>query len=170
MARMTTLSQETDIIAFAEEAASFMSKNPDCHTYTRSGHILFGELLAMRWGLDGDCIMIARFDENFEPVNFQGIIRADSDSASPKNALDSLAPHQEPSHQDPPLRDYSYLGLSAAQSGGWAVIGIDDHPASQGRGVLEWCTDEKDARLMLAEMQGYPQFSNLRVCQLDCHW
>ena len=52
-----------------------MKDNPEISTYTESGHIEPGELFAVRWGMGNDCVLVFRISDDFEPTNFQNIIK-----------------------------------------------------------------------------------------------
>jgi hypothetical protein len=45
----------------------------------------------------------------------------------------------------------------------WCVTGVHNAPSGQAAGVLEWCHDERDAQQMLAKMQRFPEFTDLKV-------
>ena len=57
---------------------------------------------------------------------------------------------------------YKYRGLPCnvrPDADMWYVAGMDGN----GGGILEWCTDEEDAKERLRIMKAFPQFKNLRV-------
>lgn len=60
---------------------------------------------------------------------------------------------------------YRYRGLPArgrADPRAWFVSGHDRY--NRKRGILEWCSDERDARDILRQMQGFPaQFELIEV-------
>lgn len=61
-----------------------------------------------------------------------------------------------------PPRQYQYRSLdSGASPQDWCVFGVDMHSETGGIGVLEWCTDEKDAIAVFTTMREYPQFTKL---------
>jgi len=73
--KMTYLQDEECIVEFAKRAAINFAKNPQHYTYT-DGDIRSGFLFAMRFGLGDDCVVVFRIADDFEPVNFQELIRA----------------------------------------------------------------------------------------------
>jgi len=57
---------------FATEAAKDFAAHPEHATY---GKIGAGEYLALRWGLDNDCVLVIKQDEFSEAVNYQQLVR-----------------------------------------------------------------------------------------------
>jgi hypothetical protein len=76
-ARMTYAHLERQRLEFAEKAAKHFADNPKHFTYTEGGDITSGCLLAIRWGLGNDCVLVVKLDEQELPVNFQNIIDGD---------------------------------------------------------------------------------------------
>ena len=72
---MTTFNETEDVLRFAKMAASIFAKDKKVNTVTASGHIIQGDLFAVRWGLDGNCVVVFRVSEEFEPINFQDLIK-----------------------------------------------------------------------------------------------
>lgn len=70
MSQMTTIQQHRELADFAEMAAKAFASNEQMATFSK-GLPTAGDLLALRWGLGNDCVLVVRLDENFEPVNFQ---------------------------------------------------------------------------------------------------
>ncbi len=70
---MINVSERREREDFADEAASYFYKHPEKTTYT-SEDIKAGELFALRFGLQGDCVVVFRLDENQEVENYQNII------------------------------------------------------------------------------------------------
>jgi len=68
--RMTSVHAETARMDFAKLAAKHFAENPKHWTF---GELTPGSLLAIRWGLGEDCVLVIRQDDE-EPVNFQNII------------------------------------------------------------------------------------------------
>lgn len=60
---------------------------------------------------------------------------------------------------------YQYRGLPFLKDGvdhmPFSIAGQDT--LNGGSGVLEWCTDKEDADAMLAKMQKYPQFVDIKI-------
>lgn len=67
-------------MAFARKAAAHFARNPKHHTYT-DGEIEPGCLLAMRWGLGDDCVLVLRLDERHTPTNYMELVRAEGEAA-----------------------------------------------------------------------------------------
>jgi hypothetical protein len=74
MSRMTTFSEENELTEFAKKAANNFEENPDHATYSVK-YPAPGELLAIRWGMGNDCVLVLKLDEYFEPVIFQQAIK-----------------------------------------------------------------------------------------------
>jgi hypothetical protein len=68
--RTTTVEKENETREFAERAARLFKARPEMATYTDDGSLTPGALCAFRWGMGGDCVAVARLDEDFVPVNF----------------------------------------------------------------------------------------------------
>lgn len=72
--KMIYMSEDEEVREFAKKAAMFFAKHEGHRTYA-NGPVEAGCLLAMRWGLGDDCVVVVRLDEDFEPVNYQQLIR-----------------------------------------------------------------------------------------------
>lgn len=72
MTRMTSITAESARMEFAEKAAEHFAEHPNHWSF---GEIAPGELLALRWGMGNDCVLVIRQHEDEEPVNFQQIIK-----------------------------------------------------------------------------------------------
>lgn len=72
--RMVYMSEEGKVRDFAEDAARHFAKHKEHTTYTHD-KLEEGCLFAMRWGWGNDCVVIFRLDEDFEPVNYQQLIK-----------------------------------------------------------------------------------------------
>lgn len=72
--RMTTRTEEQDRIRFASKAAEHFAAHPEHGSFT-DGDIEPGCLLALRWGLGNDCVLVLRLHDYEMPVNFQQLIR-----------------------------------------------------------------------------------------------
>lgn len=59
--------------AFAEEAAKSFAENPESTTYTE-GNLDAGALLALRWGLLDDCVVVIKISDDHEPVNYYNLV------------------------------------------------------------------------------------------------
>ena len=75
MSRMTTLQEETNLIDFAMRAAKLFAEKPECSTFSACGIIEPGCLLALRWGMGNDCVLVVKLDESNQPVNFQQAVK-----------------------------------------------------------------------------------------------
>lgn len=73
--RMVRVEEEMEQIRFAERASRYFSLHPECQSFS-DADIVPGCLLALRWGLDDDCVLVLKLDDQFEPTNYQNIIRA----------------------------------------------------------------------------------------------
>ena len=71
----TTLEEQYELLAFGQNAAKVMSEKPHVASYSYDGQIAPGKFVALRWGLQDDCVLVFKVDENFTPVNFQGAIK-----------------------------------------------------------------------------------------------
>jgi hypothetical protein len=69
-------SDERARIAFAEEAARHFAANPAHWSYSncKPNAIQPGELLAMRWGMGDDCVLVLRVGDD-EPVIYGQLVR-----------------------------------------------------------------------------------------------
>lgn len=74
MSKMTTIRNERELVAFAEKAAAAFKANAKLASFG-SDHPAQGEYLALRWGMDNDCVLVLKLDPDFEPVNFQQAAR-----------------------------------------------------------------------------------------------
>lgn len=72
--RIVTLDQELETIEFAKRAAKRFAGVPHMTTYS-DVELAPGVLLAIRWGLGEDCVLVMRLDEGFSLVNFQGLVK-----------------------------------------------------------------------------------------------
>ena len=73
--RIVKVEEEMEQIRFAERAARYFSLHPPAYAYS-DGEFSPGSLLALRYGLNSDCVLVLKFDDKFEPTNYQNIIRA----------------------------------------------------------------------------------------------
>ena len=73
--RVTNVSDEQELHAFAAKAGACFAPNPLIRTYTTDGQITPGELLAIRWGMGDDCVMVVRVGLD-EPVVYGQAVRA----------------------------------------------------------------------------------------------
>jgi len=63
------MSEMKERIEFVERAAKHFAEFPEHSTFT-VGPVMSGCLFAARWGLDNDCVLMFRLDEDFEPIIF----------------------------------------------------------------------------------------------------
>lgn len=70
--RMTRAADELALADFAKKAAQAFAKEPRMCTF---GSVTPGSLFALRWGAGDDCVLVVKLDEDFEPVNFQQLIK-----------------------------------------------------------------------------------------------
>lgn len=64
------LNEEREREAFARRAASYFDSDVTCTSYTDDGRIESGQLVALRWGLDGDCVLVLKVDDYAPVVNY----------------------------------------------------------------------------------------------------
>jgi hypothetical protein len=76
--RMTYATEDESRIAFARRAADWFKRDKINRSFTDSGDILPGELLALRWGLGDDCVLVFRIGDD-EPVNYQSLAMSDDE-------------------------------------------------------------------------------------------
>ena len=62
-------------LQFVKRAAEDFEKNPIHSTF---GDIMPGRYFAVRWGMDNDCILVFKIDEEFEPEIYNQSIDRDS--------------------------------------------------------------------------------------------
>ncbi len=74
--RTVYLSEELEQIEFAKRAAKCFQENAKFRSYTDGGEIQPGGLLALRWGLGDDCVLVLKLDEAHVPVNYQQLAKA----------------------------------------------------------------------------------------------
>lgn len=72
-ARMTSLTEEQQRMDFAKTAAAHFAAHPEHWTYCDE-ELGANVLLALRWGLGDDCVLVVRIADEL-PVNFQNIIK-----------------------------------------------------------------------------------------------
>ncbi len=59
---------------FVLEAAKVFQKNPNIISYSYHAQPREGELLALRWGLGNDCVLVLQVDPCYEPAIYENII------------------------------------------------------------------------------------------------
>jgi hypothetical protein len=59
-------------LAFARKAAEHFARCPKHNSY---GPLDPGSFLALRWGLDGDCVVVLKLDEFHVATNYAELIR-----------------------------------------------------------------------------------------------
>ena len=60
--------------AFAHDAARAFAENPQFSTFTR-GDIEPGTWFAVRWGMNEDCVVVFKIDEDTPPANYMNLVR-----------------------------------------------------------------------------------------------
>lgn len=70
--RMINLVEQDEETAFARRAAIAFAKDSSMVTF---GDLEPGSFLAMRWGLDDDCVVVLKLSDSFEPRNYMNIIK-----------------------------------------------------------------------------------------------
>lgn len=71
--RTFKVEEEIEQIRFAERAARYFALHPECQSFS-DADISPGCLLALRWGLGDDCVLVLKLDPHFEPTNYHNII------------------------------------------------------------------------------------------------
>lgn len=72
--RMAYISEEKEYQEFALRAAKYFEENEN-HRFYSDKDIEQGCLLAIRWGMDDDCVLLLKLDEFHEPINYQNLIK-----------------------------------------------------------------------------------------------
>ena len=72
--RMWREEDEDERLKFARRAAKCFEEGPEIRTFTESGSIEMGDLFAVRWGMDANCVVVFKVSDYEEPVNYQEII------------------------------------------------------------------------------------------------
>lgn len=72
VARMTTFNEEKERMEFAKKAAKHFAEDLKYCSY---GDLAPGSYLALRWGLGNDGVLVLKLDENYESVNYQGLVK-----------------------------------------------------------------------------------------------
>ena len=72
--KMTYMKDDCEVRDFAKIAAKSFANNDKYITFTDSD-IKAGCLFAMRSGLGNDCVVVFRLDEDFEPINYQQLVK-----------------------------------------------------------------------------------------------
>lgn len=74
MSRMTTIKEVTAELEFAKRAAAHFKEHPE--------HSTFGDefpepgcLLAVRWGMGNDCVLVVKLSDDHVPTIYQQDIR-----------------------------------------------------------------------------------------------
>ncbi len=71
--RTVKVEEEMEQIRFAERAARYFALHPECLSFS-DADIVPGCFLALRGGVDKNCVMVVKIDDKFEPTNYQNII------------------------------------------------------------------------------------------------
>jgi len=72
--KMVYMQEEKEEHAFAISAAKNFEEHPKHYTFTEK-NIEAGCLFALRFGLGDDCVIVFKLAEDFEPVNYQQLIK-----------------------------------------------------------------------------------------------
>jgi hypothetical protein len=67
-------------IEFAEKAAAHFAANPKHWSYSLA-EIAPGCLVALRWGLGDDCVLVFKLDEQFTPTIYAQLVRKFQEAA-----------------------------------------------------------------------------------------
>lgn len=71
--RIVKVEEEMEQIRFSERAARYFALQQDMDAYSEND-IAQGCFLALRVGVDKNCVMVVKLDAHFEPTNYQNII------------------------------------------------------------------------------------------------
>ena len=71
--RMVKVEEEMEQIRFAERAARYFALHTECYSFS-DVDLSPGCFLALRGGVDKNCVMVVKIDDKFEPTNYQNII------------------------------------------------------------------------------------------------
>lgn len=69
--RMTNIREEEEKVCFVKEAAKNFADNPEHSSY---GELKPESLLALRWGLCDDSVLLLKLDDEFRPEVYQKAI------------------------------------------------------------------------------------------------
>ena len=83
-------SEETERLEFARLAAKHFNDNPQDVTF-RKDELEKGCLMALRWGLSMDCIVVIKLDDCFEPINYAQFIDRDKAAMAKQYHASGLA-------------------------------------------------------------------------------
>jgi hypothetical protein len=72
--RQVNIDEELAQLEFAKRAAKKFAKNGQLATYA-DGDLEPGCLLALRWGLGEDCVLVVKLDEKHIPTNFANLVK-----------------------------------------------------------------------------------------------
>lgn len=87
---MVHLSDELAQIEFAKSAAEYFAAHPAKASY---GEIAPGQLLALRWGLGDDCVLVLKLDELHVPTNYAQLVREFPIAPAPAPPVDDADDH-----------------------------------------------------------------------------
>lgn len=72
--RQVYIDEELAQLEFAKRAAKKFATNEQLATYS-DGKLEPGCLLAIRWGLGEDCVVVVKLDEKHIPTNFAQLVK-----------------------------------------------------------------------------------------------
>ena len=84
--------EATEQVEFAKRAAVSFRDNPKYRSYSDNG-IVAGDLLALRWGSDDNCVVVLRMSEDYEITNYQNIIEESYKSLNAESLKNSVLPN-----------------------------------------------------------------------------
>lgn len=72
--RRVSASEVEDELEFAKAAATAFAKQPAMMSYSRA-EMIPGCLLALRWGMGDDCVVVVKLSDDHVPTNYQQLVR-----------------------------------------------------------------------------------------------
>ena len=79
--RMVYIDDEIEQLKFARKAAKEFSKDSKMYSFSY-GELKPGTLLALRWGLLDDCVLVVRLYEIHRPTNYQNLVKRHDKASS----------------------------------------------------------------------------------------
>jgi len=73
--KQVQVSEVEEEIAFAKKAATAFAKDPSLATF-RDKDLGPGCLMALRWGLGEDCVVVVKLHDDHIPTNYANLVKA----------------------------------------------------------------------------------------------
>lgn len=74
--KYTNLTEHRDVANFAQIAAEAFRGHPSMMTFTQEGEKP-GDMMALRYGLDGRSVVVVKLAEDFDPIHFADCVLKD---------------------------------------------------------------------------------------------